>query len=81
MAINEQAKQKLLAATFNSGTVIETLEQMADIQRILGGGGDMELTVGWKPDDVVEDGDLIPSITFHLREVDTLEIAMEVKKE
>ncbi len=79
MQINEQAKQKLLAATFNSRKVIETLEQMANIQEMLGGSGDMELTIGWKPD-VMEDGDLIPFITLHLREVATPETIVEKKE-
>lgn len=76
MPINEQALEKLKAATFTATTFANVMAQMCEARDLLG-AGDTQLTLDYQSEDtVVKPGDMIPVITIGLRQgvvVDSIE--------
>ena len=78
MPINKAALAKLRAAVFTSENFIETMENMVNIQEMMGASGDTQLPLDYQESGMeVKPGELIPFIIIGLRAVPIVEIAEE----
>lgn len=68
MKLNKAARERLLAATFNSTTFVEVAEQMVEGQERFGTFAPSQLPLDYQHDgDEVEPGDMIPVILIGIR--------------
>jgi hypothetical protein len=71
--INQQALERLKAATFDARVVGKVLEQMDSIGSVFA-GGDIDLPIDYQQaGDDVEAGEMIPVITIGLRQVNIID--------